>query len=398
MRRVVVSGMGAVTALGCSLQATVAALRRGDTGVAPSTNIEVSGFGTHPVAEVNGFEPRALFRIPKALKLTNRPTQFAVAAATMALQDACWPRDSSSLTELGVVVGTSGCDPQAAELARAVGRDPERRTLTDMPFFAERILTNLNPLWLLIGLPNMTSSHVAIQLQAQGPNSSITNDWVAGLQAIGEGSDWIRHGEATAVLAGGADSAIFPHAYASYSQGGLLDAPSGLRRSRGFIPGEGAAVVLLEERDHALRRHAPIHGEVCGYGAASSAPGVCDTSTVAGLDVTLEAALREAGWAASSVDEIGSSVVPSDRLTGMHEAALQRAFGHDADSIPRRTHFDRLGHSLAAGGAIEAALLLALHEAPAPRRLLMNALGYSGQAITLALAGPDAATGDGGAR
>jgi 3-oxoacyl-[acyl-carrier-protein] synthase II len=267
-RRVVITGIGMVSPLGASYDATIEALNRGHSAIAPLTLFDASGFVQQHAAEVRGFEPREYFRVPKAMKLTDRTTRFAVAAAAMALQDAAWPFDEPR-DRLGVVIGSSGSDLQARELARALETDAKLRSIEDIPFFADRILSGLNPLWLLVNLPNMPSSHVGIQLGARGPNNTIMTDWVAGSQAIGEAADWIRDGDADAVLAGGADTALQPFAYASYEQTAIL---TDLRHGRpGFIPAEGAAVLLLEDYEHAQQRGARIRAELVAVSTACSA-------------------------------------------------------------------------------------------------------------------------------
>ena len=239
-RRVVLTGIGMVSARGNSFAETLAAVNRRERADGRIRSLDASGFSAALGAEVSGFEPRPYFRVPKALKLTDRTTQFAVAAAAMALEQAAWPGDDTLGERLGVLIGVSGSDIQVQDLAGALQSDRAPLPVADIPVFADRILSRLNPLWLLVNLPNMPSAHVAIQLGARGPNSTVMTDWVAGSQAIGEAADWIRAGDADAVLAGGADSALQPFALAAYDQAGLLTA-----RAEGqpqFVPGEGAAV------------------------------------------------------------------------------------------------------------------------------------------------------------
>jgi len=255
-RRVVVTGLGAVTPLGATLAATRGALER---GASYESTFDARGFASARSASVAPFDERRFFRAPKALKLCDRRTRLAVAAAAMAFDDGGPARVDADRT--GVVVGTSGSDLGAEELSRALGTDEPERAATDVPFFAERILSGLSPLWLLVHLPNMVSAHVAIQLEARGPNTTVMTGWAAGLQAVHEGAEQVREGAADVVLAGGADSALHPFAFAGLEQAGLLQ--------RGLVPGEGAAMFRLEERSAALARGARIHGEI-----ASGASGV----------------------------------------------------------------------------------------------------------------------------
>jgi 3-oxoacyl-[acyl-carrier-protein] synthase II len=320
--RVVVTGIGLIT----------------PCGFAAPVQFDASGFACHLAAEVRDFDAAPYFRQPKALKLAHRITRFAVAAASMALADAGWP-DQASRDQLGVIIGTSGSDPQVSELARACSNDADGRAVTDVPYFAQRVLDGLNPLWLLIGLPNMPSSHVAIQLEARGPNSTVMTDWIAGLQAVGEAADWIAAGDAAAVLAGGADSGVHPFAYAAFERAGLFDASAHQR----FIPGEGAAVLLLEDRDRAIARGATIRAEVL--------------ASASGLSLAATHRAVHASLAALNIDE-------------------------PPQTAP--AHAGRLGHALAAAGVIDAALAMRCITAPAV--VLCDAAGASRQAATLAFA------------
>jgi 3-oxoacyl-[acyl-carrier-protein] synthase II len=380
-RRVVITGMGMVTARGNSLADTVSAIDRGECADGRITSFNAAGFTTDWGAEVAGFDPRPHFRAPKALKLTDRTTQLAVAAAAMALDHAGWPGGEALAERLGVLIGTSSSDLQAPDLAGALQSDGAPTAVLDIPVFAERILSRLNPLWLLINLPNMPSAHVAIQLGARGPNSTIMTDWVAGNQSIGEAADWIRGGEADAVLAGGADTAIQPFALASYDQAGLMSpGPDGQPQ---FVPGEGAAVVLLEDLAHARGRGATILGEITGYASASAA-----TDSHHALARTMAAALSEASWQAWDVGAIAMASRASSPRRRDEDAAIQHAFGESASRMTRLDFQPAVGHPLAALGPIAACL--AIGGSGHGRGVLCNATGYSGQAVTLALTRPAA--------
>lgn len=317
-----------------------------------SRRVVITGTGVVSAQGADGritsWDPRPHFRQSKALKLTDRTTQFAVAAAAMALADSGWLGDDDQRERLGVLIGVSGSDLLVEDLARALQSDGAPTPVGDIQVFADHILSRLTPLWLLVNLPNMPSAHVAIQLGARGPNSTVMTDWVAGSQAIGEAADWIRHGEADAVLAGGADSMMQPFALASYDQAGLLAAaPDHAPR---FVPAEGAAVLMLEERAHALARGATVLGELVGYASASS-PLDAPPSALAR---TMAAATREAGWTASDVNAVVHADVQSS-----------------------------IGHAGAAVGPIRLCQWLggATHE----QRCLSNTLGFSGQSVTLAI-------------
>jgi 3-oxoacyl-(acyl-carrier-protein) synthase len=362
-RRVVVTGIGAVTPFG-DLAETRRALAEGRRAVTGRSRYG----GPAPAAELRDFDPRPHFRIPKALKLTDRRTQMAVAAASMAMADAGAGPGGIDPDRLGVIVGSSGSDLQAEDLARATA-DPAHRAAEDIPFFAERILSGLNPLWLLVNLPNMASAHVAIQLDARGPNSTVMTDWIAGAQAIGEGAAWIRSGEADAVLAGGADVGVLPFALASYEQAELFRGDAGVPEP--FAVSEGAAVLLLEDEEHALRRGARIRAEIAGYASAFAPP------EEGALAATMTLAAAESGAEPARV--CCASVFHSP-----HWQAERKAVASVVRRPEELLEFrSPLGHPLGASGAIDAALALGC--VPEGSCVLVNALGFLGQAATIAL-------------
>jgi 3-oxoacyl-[acyl-carrier-protein] synthase II len=381
-RRVVITGLGAVTTLGADLERSAAALRRG--GAAPPTGLAPAAPGERPqIATVPDFEPGGHFSAPKALKLCDRRSRLAVAAASMALADAGLAAAGGAPEgrEIGVVLGTSSSDPLVEDLARPLAQlpgNPPERAAEDVSFFAERILARLHPLWLLVQLPNMASAHVAIQLGLQGPNSTIMTDWAAGAQAIGEAYRWVQNGEAEAVLAGGADTGATQLAQISYRQCGLF---TGRGASHEPPLAEGAAVLVLEERCHALARGATVHGEIVGYAAAGephefAAPGA------GGLARAMRQALGEAGWEPASI----ACLLPGGTASeGQRQAEEQDLLA--LGCAPPLCRFDptpSLGHALAAQAPIALSLALALPVAGA--RLLCNSVGLLGQAVGLAIA------------
>ncbi len=371
-RRVVVTGVGIITPLGHSLEETRNAIAAGASAVRPATLFDASGFRCRRAAEIRDWDPRPAFRVPKALKLTDRSARFAVAAAQAALADAGWPADAAADDRLGVAIGSSGSDLQARDLGRALSHDTVAFDTRDVPAFADRILGGLNPLWLLISLPNMISAHVAIQLVARGPNTTVMSDWVAGSQAIGEATEWIRCGEADAVLAGGADSGVQPFAFTAFQQAGWFDDGDS---DAGFVPAEGAAVFLLEERMAALRRGARWHAEITAYATRPPQPGGRLESALAH---TLCDAMTAAGWSRHDVTMCRVAAPP----VAPFSTASRDAIAMMLAGVPAREAFDvRMGHPLAAAGPIDAALMVrsSAHGA----RVLSSAIGSYGEAVTL---------------
>lgn len=382
-RRAAVTGVGLLTPAG-DAAATLAALGRGERALAAPTLLDTAPFSVHEAGEVRGFDARPYFEQPKALKLTDRRTRLGVAACAMAVADAGLPRGEGALEELGVVLGTSGSDLLVEDLSRALAPDEDRRAAFDVPFFAERVLSGLNPLWLLVVLPNLASAHVGIQLGARGPNSTVMTDAAAGLSAVGEGASWIETGEADALLSGGADTSLQPVAWTDFEAAGLFAEDAAGAR---LLPGEGAAVLVLEERERALSRGARLLGEVLGHATASPAG---EEAPEGALRRAVREALSDAGVAASSV---GAAALDALRPAGERPAldsALREALGGGPPTVLDLT--PSLGHSLAASGPAAAALLLS-GLAPPGAVILVASLGLAGQAAALVLRREEAAAG-----
>lgn len=384
--RAFITGIGVVSPLGLGARQTCDAIGRGETAGAPLSVFDASAFTQPCGGQVHDFPAREYFRVTKAIKLTDRPTRFAVAAARLALDDAGWSSESCSSEGLGVVLGCSGSDLQAAELGRALrGVSPEHAG--DTRLFARHVLNGLNPLWLLVNLPNMSSAHVAIQCEARGPNSTVMSDWAAGVQAIGEAFEWIRAGEADAVLTGGADSGLTPFAYAAYQQAGLFAS------AEPYLPAEGAAVLLLERDDHARSRGACIKGEVLAY-ASAVATSDEPSDLAAALASTFCQAMTQTGWHAGDLAALALAAPRGGALGSSLPHALTRAFGRSAPLERVVTFEPSLGHALAAAGPLDLALTLVTRRVGVDRPgILCSAMGLSGQAVTLAVRAGDVAPG-----
>jgi 3-oxoacyl-(acyl-carrier-protein) synthase len=314
------------------------------------------------------------------MKLTDERTRFAVAAASMAWTDAGLDGGRVDTTRAGVLVGSSGSDMMAEDIVRALANDPELRAARDVPHFAERILGGLNPLWLLVNLPNMVSAHVATQLGLKGPNSTIMTDWCAGLQAVGEAARLVAAGEAEVVLAGGAECGTLPLVLGSYRSSGLF-APFE-ERPGPFVLGEGAAFLVVEEREHARARGATPIAEIAGAASSAAAEG----GGSAALERAVAAALAEAGFASAEVEAVAASTAPSARFRHEEREALRRVFGSGAETIAVASAAPRLGFALAATAPSDLVLLLHSLRSKSPvSRALATSLGFLGQAASVAM-------------
>lgn len=377
--RALITGIGVVSPLGVGARDTLRRVASGDRAAGPPGVFDASAFAQPLGGEVRDFDARPFFRVTKALKLADRAARFAVAAAHLALADAACADGSIAAERLGVAIGSSGSDLQAPALARALAGMREE-DVDDTVRFGERILGGVNPLWLLVNLPNMASAHVAIQFEARGPNSTVMSDWAAGLQAIGEAAEWIGEGEADAVLAGGSDSGIMPFAYAAFQQAGLFGGAT-----RRFVPAEGGAVFLVESARAARARSAFVHGDVRGYASAVSA---CDDPSAMAetFGNVLSRAATDAGWSAREIDAAVIPVALGSPFEHAADRALAYAFGERGREIRRVSFEPWLGHALAAAAPIDLALALVSGTGPAePAAMLCGAWGPGGQAVALAV-------------
>jgi 3-oxoacyl-(acyl-carrier-protein) synthase len=356
-RRAVLTGSGAVTPFG-DLQQSIDAVRAGRSALAPVHAFDASSFRESRAGECHTFDARPWFRIPKALKLADQRTRLAVAAASMAYAAA--GLDEQAAENAGVLVGSSTHDMQIADLGRALGPLSDGDVM-DIDYFGTRILRKLPPLWLLVNLPNMASAHVAIQLGAHGPNSTLTTDWISGLQALGEASRWIADGEADVVIAGGADCGVLPLLYATLDEERYFGGT--------FVPAEGAAVFVVEELEHARARGAQVLGEITGYASSAGDGALVRTMTSAMRGATVDLICDAALFAAPHQEE--------------EERAIREVFA----TPPERFECNSLlGFAMGAAAPIALALAPSVAGNPAQRRtLLVNSLGAMQQAASLAV-------------
>ncbi len=332
------------------------------------------------IAPVQGLDARSFFRLPKALKLSTRKAHFAVSAARMALEDAGLEGDRNSwLSDRGgALIGTCGSDMDPLEFADPLeGLGLSQAIGAVGTEFADGVLSGVTPLWLIIQLPNMLSAHVAIQLGLSGPNNSPMGDWIAGAEAVGEAYRMILNDEADFLLAGAADSALDAVDLCELAHEGII-APHG----SAFAPAEGACVLVLEERECALRRGGRIYAEMKGF--ATGLGSLSDEGSES-CPSTVAAAMGQAGW---SPRDLGA-LCPADVGCESHDALEQRICSvlEGLRPQPRLLKFkQRLGHALAASGPIDLAFsILSLQESVVETNLLSHDLGLSGLSSAIAL-------------
>lgn len=379
MRRVVITGLGVVAPNGIGKESFWTACLNGKSGVGPIRSFDAS---CHPVkiaAEVPEFDVGPFLPVnhKKSQKIMSRAMRFAVGAAGLAFQDSGLDLDRVNPERFGVVMGTGLVPVDLPELAPALVDACDENGHLQTTRLGERGRNALFPLWILKYLPNMFSAHISLALNAQGPNNTVTTACAAGTQAVGEAFRLIDRGDADIMLAGGADSRIDPLLMLAYNALGALspsDRPAN-EVSRpfdagrdGFVMGEGAGVLVLEELERAKRRGATIYAEVKGLGTSFDAYAATKPDPQArGAARAISAALREARVDCKDVDYINAHGTSTRLNDIMETVAVKRVFGNGARALPLSSIKSMVGHLIGAAGAVEAvAMALTLHSGALP--------------------------------
>ncbi len=379
MRRVVVTGLGVVAPNGVGKEAFWEACVAGRSGVGPIRSFDASRHPVQIAAEVKDFDvtPYVAPAHRKTLKIMGRAMRFGVAAAALALRDSALDLERIDPERFGVSMGTGIVPTDLPEISPALVKACDEHGRLDPTRLGECGAEALFPLWILKYLPNMAAAHISILFNAQGPNNTITTACSAGTQAIGEAFRLISRGDADFMLAGGADSRIDPLLLLAYTALGALSL--GLRPppevSRpfdadrdGFVLGEGAGVLLLEELEHARRRGAVVYAEVTGFGSSFDAYSVTKPDPDGkGAARAMSWALREAQVDEQDVDYISAHGTSTRLNDQMETHAVKRVFGERARQLPLSSIKSMIGHLIGAAGAVQAvALALTLNDGVLP--------------------------------
>ncbi len=377
-RRVVVTGMGAVTPLGLSLPETWKNLLAGKSGIGPITLFDASEFPVRIAGEVRGFDFAQWRNRNEAWAQAGRSTFFALQAAREAFQDAQLERGAGEPERFGLyfAAGDWGIDFErfVATVASSWG---DNGKIVDPSKYLARSETLLEARRELEIQPFRTVKHLTREFGVEGPVSNCLTACAASSQAIGEAFEWIRRGDADVVLAGGSHSMVYPLGIAGFSLLTVLskrnEAPE--RASRpfdrerdGFVLSEGAAVLILEELSHAIERNAKIYGEVVGYGSTADAYRLTDMDPEGeGARRAVEFALKKGGVAPEEVDYINAHGTATAVNDAIETKAVKRVFGDTAYRIPISSIKSMLGHLIAAAGATELiACLLSIRDGVVP--------------------------------
>ncbi len=347
-RRVVITGMGAITPLGQSVDEYWTNLVAGVSGVRPMTLCDTTGYPTKVSGEVQDWNPESFIDRKEARRMA-RFSQFAVAAAQQAVSDAGLDLEAMDRTTIGVLFGNgNGGYPNIEEAVRTIVAKGGMR---------------VDPLFMPKALPNMAAAQVALQLGLKGYNGTVVTACAAGTQAIGDALHLLRHGRMDVMLTGGAEAGISQLGLAAFSVMRAMtqrnDEPA--RASRpfdrdrdGFIPSEGAAVFVLETLDHAQQRGARILAEVAGAAASADAYHiVAPCADGEGAARTIRWALEDAGLSAADVDYINAHGTSTPLNDVSETVAIKAALGEHAYTVPVSSTKSMIGHALGASGALE---------------------------------------------
>ena len=352
-RRVVITGMGILSPVGNSLEEVWQNISNGRSGIDTITQFDYSVVENHVAGEVKNFDAEAVLG-RKDVRRTDRVTQFAVVACRQAMEDSGLQVTEANRFKIGCIVG-SGIGSIISFAA----------TVMDLHEKGHR---GVSPLAIPRILIDSSSGKVSMDLGLMGPNFCITTACATGNNAIGEATEIIRRGQCDAMLAAATEAAVVPLTIAGFNNMTALSKrndepqkasrPFDLNRD-GFVPGEGAACLVLEEMNHALERGAKIYGEVIGYGHTSDAyHPTAPMETGEGAAQAMRDALEDAGIEASDIDYINAHGTSTPLNDTAETNAIKRALGEEAYNINISSTKSMTGHLLGAAGAVEAVFSL----------------------------------------
>lgn len=348
-RRVVVTGLGAVTPIGNEVATFWANVLAGKSGAGPITQFDPANFKTRFACEVKDFDPGNYMGRKEARRM-DRFTQFAVAVSRQALDDAGLQVTPDNAPRIGVMMGTGigGINTIVSQLMELWQKGPER----------------ISPFLVPMMLPDSASGQVAIQFGLKGPNLCPVSACATGTNAVGEAAEWVRRNACDVVLAGSSESAMVAIAAAGFNNMTAIstrnDSPETASRPfdknrDGFVMGEGAAVLILEELNHALARGARIYAEVLGYGLSADAYHVtAPEENGAGAAQAMQMALAQAGLRPDQIDYINAHGTSTPLNDKSETKAIKRVFGEAAYQVAISSTKSMIGHLMGAGGAVEA--------------------------------------------
>jgi len=418
-RRVVITGIGAITPLGKTVEDTWKALQESQCGISNITHFDASNFPTRFAAEVQGFHLEDYVDNVDRFEHSGRNIRYAIGAATQAVKDSGILDDDFDPATFGVYLGAGEGQQDFYTFMKIIAQ-AQNDGHVDLEKFTKVGLEQLNPRFELEQEPNMPAGHLASLFNAQGPNLNCLTACAASSQAIGEASELIRRGDVDIMLSGGAHSMIHPFGVTGFSLLTALstknDDPAKAsrpfdRNRDGFVLGEGAGMMILEDLERAQKRGAHIYGELVGYGSSADAYRVTDIHPEGrGAIKCIKMAMNHAKANPEDIDYInahGTSTAVNDKV---ETRAIKGALGDFAYKVPVSSIKSMMGHLIAAAGSVEAiTCLMAIrdnvvpptinYETPDPdcdldyipnearqkdvKTTLSNSFGFGGQNISL---------------
>jgi len=362
-RRVVVTGVGCVTPLGTETETLWKRLKAGESGIGMISLFDASSFPTKIAAEVRDWDVSDVGEDPAQWEHQGRHTHFAIGAAKKAMADAGVEVGKLDPTRFGVYTGSGEGQQDFGRFTTMMVAALQEDEGIDLAAFTRAGLETLHPVAELEQEPNMPAGHLASLFGAEGPNMNCLTACAASSQAVGEAVEIIRRGEADVMLSGGTHTMIHPFGVTGFNLLTALstrnDDPKGSsrpfdRNRDGFVLGEGAGMVILEELEHAKARGAKIYGEISGFGSTADAFRITDTHPEGrGAIACIKMALADARVTPEQIDYInahGTSTSVNDKVESL---AIKQAFGERAYKVPVSSTKGMMGHLIAAAGATE---------------------------------------------
>jgi len=367
-RRVVVTGLGVVSPLGTGVEKNWQALMAGRSGVRPITRFVTEGFSSRIAGEVPDFRAEDFIE-PKEIKKMDLFIQYAISAASMAMQDSGLKIEGEFAENVGVIIGVGLCGLDTIETTHKALLEGGPRKIS--PFFIPKVISNL------------AAGHIAIRHGAKGVNWTPTSACASGTHAIGEAFHLIRRGTQDAVVAGGAEAVITPLAVGGFASMKALStrneeperASRPYDRDRdGFVMGEGAGVVVLEEYERAKKRGAKIYGELVGYGMSGDAHHVTAPHPEGdGAYRAMDAAMKRSGLNLGDIDYINAHGTSTPLGDELELGAVRRLFGNAIGNLSMSSTKSSIGHLLGGAGAVETIFcLLAMRDQVVPPTLNLD--------------------------
>ena len=347
-RRVVITGLGAITPVGNNIEKFWKGIKEGKCGIDEITHFDTTNYKVKLAAEVKGYNPEEHFD-RRSAKRMDKFSQYAIVAAREAWNDSKLDKEKENMERVGVIVGSGigGLETMQADIANLIQKGPDR----------------VSPMFIPMSICNMAAGNVAIDLGIKGESISMVTACATGTHCIGESFRMIKHGYQDIVLAGGTEASITPVGIAGFTNIKALSQATDKNRASipfdkersGFVMGEGAGIVILEELEHALNRGAKIYAEIVGYGATSDAYHITSPAPEGeGGARAMKVAMEEAGVNPKEITYINAHGTSTHLNDSCETQAVKKAFGDASKKVMISSTKGHIGHLLGAAGGVEA--------------------------------------------